>query len=365
LRVSELLRKTARDFSRAKLHFGHGTHSAREEAAWLISSVLGFLLEQELNARQIRKIETLARRRIRERIPLAYLLNEAWLGEHSFYVDKRVIVPRSFIAELLRDHLNPWLSREPKRGLDLCTGSGCLAVLLALTFESVQVDAAELSSDALAVARKNVNRYELAERVKPVKSDLFTSLKGRKYELIVSNPPYVTASALKKLPREYCHEPALALAAGKDGLDLVRRILAEARQHLTPGGLLVCEIGGNKKALERSCPRLEFTWPETSDPGTVFILRRTAPGARQYGLTSMNARQARLRSSLRTCSREFSFRFSALACRTSPGPTISASSLRCTSMSFNSPRIPCRRRKSFRNGSIALSGHAAWKQSQA
>ena len=151
MKVSALLRDIARRFTRAGLHYGHGTHNAKEEAAWLISSVLGFLLEQELNSNQLRKIEALARRRIRERIPLAYLLKEAWLGEHSFYVDKRVIVPRSFIAELLRGHMSPWLAREPKRALDLCTGSGCLAILMALEFPKAQVDAADLSASALQV----------------------------------------------------------------------------------------------------------------------------------------------------------------------------------------------------------------------
>ncbi|HEY8067336.1 MAG TPA: 50S ribosomal protein L3 N(5)-glutamine methyltransferase [Burkholderiales bacterium] len=273
MKVSELLRETARRFSRAKLHYGHGTHGAREEAAWLISSVLGFLLEQELSAKQVRTINSLARRRIRERIPLAYLLKEAWLGEHSFYVDQRVIVPRSFIAELLRDHLSPWLAREPKRILDLCTGSGCLAVLSALEFPAARVDAADLSATALQVARINIRKYELRKRVRAVPSDLFKSIRA-KYDLIVTNPPYVTTRSMQKLPREYRREPALALAAGKDGLDLVRRIIAGAKKHLSPGGLLVCEIGGNRRALERACPRIEFSWPETSDPGSVFILAR-------------------------------------------------------------------------------------------
>ena len=279
MKVSELLRRTAQRFARAKLHYGHGTHNAREEAAWLISSVLGFLLEQEIPAGQLKKIESLAQRRIRTREPLAYLLKEAWLGEHAFYVDRRVLVPRSFIAELLRDHLSPWLPKDPKRALDLCTGSGCLAVLLALEFPRARVDAADLSGAALAVARKNVNRYEMKKRIRVVKSDLFASLKDR-YDLIVSNPPYVTARSMRKLPREYRHEPAVALAAGKDGLDLVHRILAQAREHLNAGGLLVCEIGGNRKALERAYPRLEFVWPETSEPGTVFILRREQLPAR-------------------------------------------------------------------------------------
>jgi ribosomal protein L3 glutamine methyltransferase len=274
LKVSELLRRTTRSFTRAGLRYGHGTHSAREEAAWLISSVLGYLIEEEISPKNLRKIESLARRRIRERIPLAYLLNEAWLGEHPFFVDKRVIVPRSFIAELLRDGLKPWLAREPKRVLDLCTGSGCLAVLLALQFPKARVDAVDLSRPALQVAKINIGKFGLARRVRVVQSDLFDAIKGGKYDLIASNPPYVTARAMCKLPKEYRHEPALSLAAGKDGLDLVRPILAEARDHLAPGGLLVCEIGGNRKTLERAYPRLEFTWPETSDPGSVFILHR-------------------------------------------------------------------------------------------
>jgi ribosomal protein L3 glutamine methyltransferase len=274
MRVSQLLARTARAFSRAKLHYGHGTHNAREEAAWLISSVLGFLLEQELTPGQVKAINGLAARRIRERIPLAYLLNEAWLGEHAFYVDRRVIVPRSFIAELLRERLRPWLAREPRRVLDLCTGSGCLAILAALEFPRARVDAVDLSAGALAVARKNAKRYRLERRVRILRSDLFSALGGRTYDLILSNPPYVTAASMRKLPEEYRHEPSMALAAGGDGLALVHGILDGAKRHLAPGGLLVCEIGGNRKALERAYPALEFSWPETSDPGTVFLLER-------------------------------------------------------------------------------------------
>jgi ribosomal protein L3 glutamine methyltransferase len=208
-------------------------------------------------------------------MPMAYLLKEAWLGEHAFYVDKRVIVPRSFIAELLRDRLSPWLARDPKRALDLCTGSGCLAILLALTFQDASVDAADLSSEALAVAGRNLTRYQMKKRVTLFKADLFSSLGNRRYDLIVSNPPYVTARSMRRLPKEYRHEPVMALAAGKDGLDLVHGILKEAKNHLTPGGLLVCEIGGNRKALERAYPRIEFAWPETSEgAGSVFILAR-------------------------------------------------------------------------------------------
>lgn len=296
--VSQLLRRIAGEFARAKLHYGHGTHNAKEEAAWLISSVVGFLLEQELTASQQKKIETLARRRIRERKPLAYLLNEAWLGEQSFYVDERVIVPRSFIAELLREHLSPWLAREPERVLDLCTGSGCLAILAALEFAEAKIDASDLSAAALQVTKVNIRRYKLSKRVRPVRSNLFEKLKT--YDLIVSNPPYVTESSMRKLPTEYRSEPKLALAAGADGLDLVKTILAEAKQHLNPGGVLVCEIGGNRRALERAYPRVEFAWPEVSDPGTVFILRReqlptSSDGSRTAGLTRSGARRARAR----------------------------------------------------------------------
>jgi ribosomal protein L3 glutamine methyltransferase len=273
LKVSELLRATARDFKRAELHYGHGTHNAQEEAAWLISSVLGYLLEQEVPASDRRKIGALARQRIRTRKPLAYLLKEAWLGEHAFYVDERVIVPRSFIAELLRDGLQPWLRREPKRALDLCTGSGCLAILTALAFPKARVEGSDLSRDALAVASKNVNRYKLKSRVKLIRSDLFGGLKGR-YDLVLSNPPYVTTKSMTKLPAEYRREPQMALASGDDGLDHARRIISGARRHLNPGGLLVCEIGGNRRALERAYPKIEFAWPETTDTGSVFLLTR-------------------------------------------------------------------------------------------
>ncbi|MBM3386011.1 MAG: 50S ribosomal protein L3 N(5)-glutamine methyltransferase [Betaproteobacteria bacterium] len=274
MKTAALLREIARRFAKAKLRYGHGTHNAREEAAWLISSQLGYLLEEEIAPRTRKRIEALAARRVRERIPLAYVLKQAWLGEHAFYVDRRVIVPRSFIAEMLRERFSPWLRRRPRRALDLCTGSGCLAILLANAFPAVKVDAADLAAGALAVARKNVARYKLEKRVHLVKSDLFGALQGRRYDLIVSNPPYVTSRTMEKLPPEYRHEPALALAAGSDGLRTVRRILTEAGRHLNRHGLLVCEIGGNRRVLERAYPQLEFAWPQTSDPGTVFILER-------------------------------------------------------------------------------------------
>jgi ribosomal protein L3 glutamine methyltransferase len=192
-----------------------------------------------------------------------------------FYVDRRVIVPRSFISELLRERLRPWLRRPVRRALDLCTGSGCLAVLVALAFPRAKVNATDLSSAALTVARINVSRYGLTQRVHLVRSDLFNALQGERYDLIVTNPPYVDARTMRALPREYRHEPTRALAAGHDGLVAVRQILAEAHAHLAPKGLLVCEVGNARRALERAYPRLPFVWPETSDAaGCVFILER-------------------------------------------------------------------------------------------
>ena len=251
-----------RRFRRARLSYGHGTRNAREEAAWLVSRV-----------KDRKRLAALVERRIRERIPLAYLLNEAWLGKHRFYVDERVIVPRSFVAELLRDRLRPWLRRPVRRALDLCTGSGCLAVLLAKAFPRARVDASDLSADALRVAAQNVKRYKLKKRVRLIRSDLFEKLPAR-YDLIVANPPYVNAAAMERLPKEYRHEPRSALAAGRDGLTFIRKILREASRHLTPGGLLVCEVGAARRALERAYPKLPFVWPKTSEPTScVFILQ--------------------------------------------------------------------------------------------
>ena len=297
MKVSELLRNIAQRFARAGLHYGHGTQSAREEAAWLVSSALGppLKLENKISLEDKTRIETLARRRIREGIPLAYLLHEAWLGEHAFYVDRRATVPRSFIAELLRERFRPWLVREPKRALDLCTGSGCLAVLVALIFSKARVDATDISSNALEVAKINIKKYRLEKRVRVLRSNLFHSLQGT-YDLIVCNPPYVTARSMRKLPREYRREPALGLSGGEDGLDVVRKILSRSRKHLAPGGLLVCEIGGNRRALERAYPELEFTWPETSEgAGCIFIVARAqlAHAARTAGAPRTRPRRAR------------------------------------------------------------------------
>jgi ribosomal protein L3 glutamine methyltransferase len=267
-------------FRRAKLAFGHGTSNARDEAAWLVCHVLRIPfdelahgLDRPVGAPAARRIDAITARRIATREPLAYLLREAWLQDRRFYVDRRVIVPRSHIAELLPAGLAPWLrGRPPRRVLDLCTGSGCLAILAALAFPSARVDGSDISAAALAVARKNVAAYRLGRRVHLVRSNLFAELGNNRYDLIVCNPPYVPERDVRRLPPEYRHEPALALASGRDGLDFVRRLLAEAADHLMADGLLVVEVGEGRRAVERAFPRRAFTWLETSaGSGLVFV----------------------------------------------------------------------------------------------
>jgi ribosomal protein L3 glutamine methyltransferase len=279
-----LLREAVTQFRRAGLAFGHGTHNARDEAAYLILHTLKLplgeldsVLGREVSPGELRAVRDILRRRVRERTPAAYLTREAWLGEFSFYVDERVIVPRSFIAELLRDALAPWIAdaRRVRAVLDLCAGSACLAVLAAHAFPKASIDAADLSAEALQVARRNIKRYALGKRVRLVHSDLFDRLAARRYDLILSNPPYVNAAAMRALPREYRREPRLALAGGRDGLALVHRMLAQAAAHLNPKGMLVVEIGHNRAALQRAYPRLPFTWLETSAGGDyVFMLHK-------------------------------------------------------------------------------------------
>ena len=279
-----VLREAVTQFERAGLTFGHGTHNARDEAAYLILHTLKLplraldpVLDRRLSPGELHSVRAILRRRVQERTPAAYLTREAWLGEFRFHVDERVIVPRSFIAELLRDGLAPWIAdvRRVGKVLDLCTGSGCLAILAAHAFPKARVDAADLSAEALQVARRNVKDYSLGKRVHLVQTDLFDRLEARRYDLILSNPPYVNAAAMRALPREYRREPRLALAGGRDGLDLVRRVLAQAAAHLNPGGLLVVEIGHNRAALEKAYPRLPFIWLETSaGEDYVFMLRK-------------------------------------------------------------------------------------------
>lgn len=264
----------------ARLHYGHGTGNVHDEAAFLVIRGLKLPFEAPADlrvaAKDVARIEKLVKRRMQARVPVPYLLNEAWLDGRVFYVDRRVIIPRSHIAELLRDRLRPWLRKPPRRVLDLCTGSGCLAILAAYAFPHARVDASDISADALAVARKNIRRHRLGARIRAVRSDLFGSL-TEKYDLIVSNPPYVTTAAMKKLPREYRYEPGLALAGGASGLDLVHRIVSDAPAHLRPSGLLLCEIGEGRRSLERAFAGVPLIWPETAGArDAVFLAWREA-----------------------------------------------------------------------------------------
>ena len=277
--VRDHLRFAVSRFTAARLFFGHGSDNAWDEAVYLTLHTLSLpldRLEPFLDARLLpderKALLDIYRRRCEERLPAAYLTNEAWLGEHRFYVDDRVIVPRSFIAELLEEQLSPWVE-DPwaiHSALDLCTGSGCLAILTALAFPEAEVDAVDLSEDAISVAERNVGEYELDDRITIIQSNAFDKVLGKRYDLIISNPPYVNAESVNRLPPEYLHEPEMALGSGEDGLDFTHIILREARQHLTDDGLLIVEIGHNRDELEAAYPNLPFTWLETS-AGDQFV----------------------------------------------------------------------------------------------
>ena len=284
LTVRDVLRFAVSRFREADVFFGHGFTDARHEAGYLIGWALHLphatfdeWLDARLTVMERERVLALIEQRITTRKPAAYLTGEAWLGEFRFTVDERVLVPRSFIAGLLGEQFAPWI-REPdevETALDLCTGSGCLAVLLAAAFPNANIDAADLSDDALAVARRNVDDHKLGDRIELVKSDLFHALTDRRYDVIVSNPPYVDALSMAALPAEYRHEPALGLAAGDDGLDIVHRLLRDAHRHLTPSGILVVEIGHNRDALEAAYPGIAFTWLDTpAGDEYVFLLER-------------------------------------------------------------------------------------------
>lgn len=282
LTIRDHIRYAVSRFNAAGLFFGHGSDNAWDEAVYLTLHALHLpldrlepFLEARLLPNEREHLLELYRRRCEERLPAAYLTHEAWLGEHRFYVDARVIVPRSFIAELLHEQLAPWVEDPWSIGsaLDLCTGSGCLAILAALAFPEAEVDAVDLSKDALSVAERNVSDYDLAGRVHLVHSDAFSKLGGRRYDLIISNPPYVNAESVAALPAEYRHEPTMALGSGEDGLDFTRIILREAKKHLSENGILVVEIGHNREALEDAYPTLPFTWLDTAaGDDYVFLL---------------------------------------------------------------------------------------------
>ena len=284
LTLRDYLRFAVSRFNQAKLYFGHGSNDAYDEAAYLILHALHLpldKLEPFLDARltdiERAAVLSIIQQRVEKRIPAAYLTHQAFLGDFNFYIDERVIVPRSFIAELLINQLSPWVAAPGMIGsvLDLCTGSGCLALLAAHAFPNSNVDAVDLSQDALAVAERNVADYQMQDRVHLIESDLFAKLGNKKYDLIISNPPYVDAGSIATLPQEYRHEPKLALSSGHDGLDATRIILKEAAKHLTDNGVLIVEIGHNRDVLEAAYPDLPFTWLDVSAGDEfVFMLRR-------------------------------------------------------------------------------------------
>jgi len=280
--IRDLVRWGASEFGRARLHFGHGTDNALDEAFHLVTWALELphelppqYYDARLTAAELRKVIALLRKRVRTRKPAAYLTGEAWFAGLPFEVDERVLIPRSPIAEMIEGHFRPWLRAEPRRILDLCAGSGCIAVACAMAFPEAAVDAAELDAGAMKVLRRNVARHALDGRVEAVRSDLFKALGGRKYDLIVSNPPYVPTARWKGMPKEYHHEPKLALESGKDGMDIVARILRQAPAYLEDDGLLVCEVGGSVPEFDRRFPKVPVVWPEFERGGDgVFVISR-------------------------------------------------------------------------------------------
>jgi ribosomal protein L3 glutamine methyltransferase len=280
--VAAVLARSTRRLARAGLHYGHGTDNARDDAAALIWHVLRLpvaarpgVYARPVSRRALAQIDALLERRIRERIPVVYLTRRCWFAGLSMYVDERVLIPRSPIAELIENGFAPWIEQaRVRRILDLGTGSGCIAIACARAFPAARVDAVDISSDALAVARRNINRHRLQGRVRARRSDHFAALRRASYDIIVSNPPYVGRRELRGLPDEYRHEPQLALAAGADGLDSVRIILRGAAAHLRPGGILIVEVGNSEAALRRAFPRLPFIWLTFErGGGGVFVLR--------------------------------------------------------------------------------------------
>lgn len=278
--LADFVRWGASQFNEAKLHFGHGTDNAIDEAITLVlhtlhlSAIPETLWHARLTSQEKQQIDELFLRRIGERMPCAYLTNEAWFMNLPFYVDDRVLIPRSPIAELIEQQFRPWVDPEQvMQVLDLCTGSGCIGIAVAMALPNAIVDATDVSLDALAVAERNVERHELTEQVQLIQSDMFSNLMGKRYDIIVSNPPYVDAQELAALPPEYAHEPRLGLAAGEDGLIFVKQILRHAVHHLTHHGILIVEVGASAEALIAEYPEMPFTWLEFKRGGDgVFLL---------------------------------------------------------------------------------------------
>jgi ribosomal protein L3 glutamine methyltransferase len=278
----DLLRYAVTRFNAAKLFFGHGSAEAFDEAAYLVLHTLKLpldkldpFLDAKLLHEEVLEVMAVIERRVSERVPAAYITNEAWLGSYNFYVDERVLVPRSFIAELIPHQFSPWINdpEAVENVLELCTGSACLAIMMADAFPNAVVDAVDISKDALAVAERNIRHYKLEGRVNPIESDLYENVPFKKYDLIVTNPPYVNSESMKQLPPEYLREPQIALAGGADGMDLVRKIVAGAAERLTPEGVLIVEIGNEREFAEAAFGHLGLTWLTTSaGDDQVFLL---------------------------------------------------------------------------------------------
>lgn len=282
--IRDWLRFTVSRFEEAGIFFGHGTDNAYDEAVWLIMSALHLpldtvdnFLDAVITTSERKHLAHLIERRIVDRTPTAYLLREAWLKGYKFYVDERVIVPRSFIAELLEHSLSPWVEfpEMVEDVADICTGSGCLGVLLADAFPAAHVDVVDISPDAIAVCNINIGNYHLQDRITAIQSDMFAALAGKTYDVIISNPPYVDAPSMATLPQEYRNEPQIALGSGDAGLDHTHTLIREAPMYLKDGGLLVVEIGHNRDALLEAYPDLPFTWLEVESGNEfVFLLTR-------------------------------------------------------------------------------------------
>jgi ribosomal protein L3 glutamine methyltransferase len=278
----DLLRYAVTRFNAAKLFFGHGSVEAFDEAAYLILHTLKLpldkldpFLDAKLLPDEVLQVLAVIDKRAVERVPAAYITNEAWLGTYAFYVDERVLVPRSFIAELVPERFSPWVLDPDavENILELCTGSGCLAIMMADAFHNSVVDAVDISPDALAVAERNIREYKLEGRVNPIESDLYANVPFKKYDMIITNPPYVNADSMSKLPQEYLREPQIALAGGADGMDLVRKIIEGACDYLTPDGILMVEIGNERENAEAAFGHLGLTWLTTSaGDDMVFLL---------------------------------------------------------------------------------------------
>ena len=280
--VGDAIERCARALARARIHFGHGTDNARDEAAELVFFCAGLAHDlgasaygRPLTQRRLARIDGLLGARIASRQPLAYLTHRAFFAGLELYVDERVLVPRSPIAELILQRFAPWAeAKKVRRILDLGTGSGAIALASAKAFPRARVDAVDISAGALQVARRNARSLGLENRVSMIKSDYFDAVQGRRYDIIVSNPPYVGRLEMRRLPREYQHEPRIGLVSGADGLEAVRAIFTAARRHLADDGILVVEVGNTEKALQRAYPRLPFVWPEIAmGGGGVFLLR--------------------------------------------------------------------------------------------